>query len=45
MVVVKDGNSDARFDAIKEATGAPLTILDTAVDFTAMAKEAFLPAA
>ncbi len=45
MVVVKDGNSDGRFDAIKATTGAPLTILDTAVDFTMMAKEAFLPAA
>ena len=45
MVVVKDGNSDGRFDTIKTETGAPLTILDTAVDFTAMAKEAFLPAA
>lgn len=45
MIVVKDGNSDGRFDAIKATTGAPLTILDTSIDFTMMAKEAFLPAA
>jgi len=45
MVVVAEGNSDGRFDTIKATTGAPLTILDTAVDFTMMAKEAFLPAA
>ena len=45
MIVVANGNTDGRFDTIKAETGAPLTILDTTLDFTAMAKEAFLPAA
>ena len=33
LVVKKDGNEDGRFDAISRKTGAPLTIIDDAVDF------------
>ncbi len=33
LVVKKDGNEDGRFDAIAKKTGAPLTIIDDAVDF------------
>ena len=44
MIVVADGNTDGRFDALKEEYGIPLTILDTSMDFTALAKEAFVKA-
>jgi len=44
MIVVKDGNTDGRFDAIKAETGAPLTILDTSMDFTMLAKTSFVKA-
>lgn len=43
MIVVKDGNLDGRFDKIKEEYDIPLTLLDTSLDFTILAKEAFLP--
>lgn len=43
MIVVKDGNLDGRFDKIKEEYNIPLTLLDTSLDFTLLAKEAFLP--
>jgi hypothetical protein len=33
LVVKKDGNEDGRFDAIAKKSGAPLTIIDDAVDF------------
>lgn len=33
LVVKKDGNEDGRFDAISRKTGAPLTLIDDAVDF------------
>jgi hypothetical protein len=38
LVVKKDGNEDGRFDAISKKTGAPLTIIDDAVDFGAVVK-------
>ena len=38
LVVKKDGNEDGRFDAISRKTGAPLTIIDDAVDFGEVAK-------
>lgn len=41
MIVVKDGNTDGRFDKLSEEYGIPLTVLDTAMDYTALAKEAF----
>lgn len=41
MIVVKDGNTDGRFDKLSEEFNIPLTILDTAMDYTALAKEAF----
>lgn len=41
MIVVKDGNTDGRFDAIKEQYGIPLTVLDTTLDFTQLATQAF----
>lgn len=33
LVVKKDGNEDGRFDIIAKKTGAPLTLIDDAVDF------------
>lgn len=42
MIVVKDGNTDGRFDAIKEEVGNQLTILDTTLDFTELCKTAFV---
>ncbi len=33
LVIKKDGNEDGRFDAIAKKTGAPLTIIDDAMDF------------
>ena len=42
MIVVADGNTDGRFDAIKEEYGIPLTIIDTTLDFTELAKQAFI---
>jgi hypothetical protein len=34
LVVKKDGNEDGRFDAIAKKTGAPLTLIDDAMDFS-----------
>ncbi len=42
MIVVKDGNSDGRFDKLKEELGIPLTIIDNSIDFTELAKQAFV---
>lgn len=42
MIVVADGNTDGRFDALKEEYGIPLTIIDTAMEFTELAKTAFV---
>jgi hypothetical protein len=33
LVIKKDGNEDGRFDTIGKKTGAPLTIIDDAMDF------------
>ena len=33
LVIKKDGNEDGRFDAIAKKTGAPLTLIDDAMDF------------
>ena len=33
LVIKKDGNEDGRFDTIAKKTGAPLTIIDDAMDF------------
>ena len=38
LVVKKDGNEDGRFDAITKKTGAPLTIIDDAMDFNDVVK-------
>ena len=38
LVVKKDGNEDGRFDAISRKTGAPLTFIDDAVDFSEVVK-------
>lgn len=38
LVVKKDGNEDGRFDAIAKKTGAPLTFIDDAMDFSEVAK-------
>jgi Domain of unknown function (DUF6305) len=38
LVVKKDGNEDGRFDAIAKKTGAPLTFIDEAVDFSDVVK-------
>lgn len=42
MIVVADGNTDGRFDAISEEYGIPLTIIDTTLDFTELSKQAFI---
>lgn len=44
MIVVADGNKDGRFDALKEEYGVPLTVIDTTLDFTELAKQAFVKA-
>lgn len=44
MIVVADGNTDGRFDKIKEEYGIPLTVIDTTLDFTELAKQAFVKA-
>jgi hypothetical protein len=38
LVVKKDGNEDGRFDAIAKKTGAPLTLIDDAMDFGEVVK-------
>lgn len=38
LVVKKDGNEDGRFDLIARKSGAPLTIIDDAVDFSDVVK-------
>jgi hypothetical protein len=41
LVVKKDGNEDGRFDAISKKTGAPLTIIDDAIDFSEVVKKMY----
>lgn len=41
MIVVKDANTDGRFDKLKEEYGIPLTILDSSMDFIELASQAF----
>jgi hypothetical protein len=41
LVVKKDGNEDGRFDVIAKKTGAPLTIIDDAVDFSDVVKQMY----
>jgi hypothetical protein len=41
LVIKKDGNEDGRFDAIAKKTGAPLTIIDDAVDFSDVVKQMY----
>jgi hypothetical protein len=38
LVVKKDGNEDGRFDAIAKKSGAPLTFIDEAMDFSEVVK-------
>jgi len=38
LIVKKDGNADGRFDAIARKTGAPLTLIDDAMDFSEVVK-------
>ncbi len=42
LIVVKDGNNDGRFDAISKEYGIPLTIIDNALDFTALCRTSFV---
>ncbi len=44
MIVVKDGNADGRFDKLSEEYDIPLTIINTTLDFTALARETFVKA-
>ena len=44
MIVVAQGNEDGRFDKFKEEYDIPLTIIDTTLDFTELAKQAFVKA-
>jgi hypothetical protein len=41
LVVKKDGNEDGRFDAIAKKTGAPLTLIDDAMDFSDVVKQMY----
>ncbi len=41
LVVKKDGNEDGRFDAIAKKSGAPLTIIDEAMDFGDVVKRMY----
>jgi len=41
LVVKKDGNEDGRFDVIARKTGAPLTIIDDALDFKEVVKRMY----
>jgi hypothetical protein len=41
LVVKKDGNEDGRFDAIAKKTGAPLTLIDDAMDFGDVVKQMY----
>jgi hypothetical protein len=41
LVVKKDGNEDGRFDAISKKTGAPLTLIDDAMDFSVVVKQMY----
>lgn len=41
LVVKKDGNEDGRFDAIARKTGAPLTIIDDAMDLGDVVKRMY----
>ncbi len=41
LVVKKDGNEDGRFDAIARKTGAPLTLIDDAMDFGEVVKRMY----
>jgi len=41
MIVIKGGNTDQRFDKLKQKYKIPLTIIDNAIDFTSLCKEIF----
>jgi len=41
LVVKKDGNEDGRFDVIARKSGAPLTIIDDALDFKEVVKKMY----
>lgn len=41
LVVKKDGNADGRFDAIAKKTGAPLTLIDDAMDLGEVVKRMY----
>jgi len=41
LVVKKDGNEDGRFDAIAKKSGAPLTFIDDAMDFSEVVKQMY----
>jgi hypothetical protein len=41
LVIKKDGNEDGRFDAIARKSGAPITLIDDAIDFTEVAKKMY----
>lgn len=42
MVVIKDVNTDGRYDAIKAEKNIPLTLLDSSMDFMQLAQQAFV---
>lgn len=42
MVVLKASNSDGRFTALSEEYGIPLTIVDSALEFSNLCKEIFI---
>lgn len=42
MVVIKDVNTDGRYDEIKAKHNIPLTLLDNSMDFITLAQQAFV---
>lgn len=42
MIVLKASNSDGRFDAISEEYGIPLTIVDSALEFSQLCQQIFV---
>ena len=42
MIVTTGGNTDKRFDKLKAKYNIPLTLIDNAIDFTALCKQIFV---
>ena len=42
MIVLRASNSDGRFDALSEEYGIPLTIVDSALEFSQLCQQIFV---